>query len=186
MASPKRPVASASAKPRNAKGWTWPWEAGLRATELIRAANTLPMPTPAPTSAMQARPAPSIFAAARSIAIFLLADGKRRSVKVERVAEIETSQDGEDVGLQQRHQQFQADQRDVNGDREDREDPDRGGKPAEDRQHRVPGQHVGEQPDRQRERPDEVGQDLDRHQQHEQYRRHTLGDEQPQEMRAVP
>jgi hypothetical protein len=28
----------------------------------------LPMPMPAPTSAMQARPAPSIFAEARSIA----------------------------------------------------------------------------------------------------------------------
>src|SRR6267143_217940 len=46
--------ASASAKPRNAKGCTCPCEAGLRATEFIRAENTLPIPTPAPTSALQA------------------------------------------------------------------------------------------------------------------------------------
>src|SRR5438132_9564744 len=91
MASPNSPVASASAKPRNAKGWTSPWEAGLRATELISAENTLPMPIPAPTSAMQARPAPIIFAEARSMSGFssfpedetpsLNANGGRRADK---------------------------------------------------------------------------------------------------------
>src|SRR3954469_901881 len=74
MARPKRPVASANAKPRNAKGCTWLCDAGLRATEVIRAENTLPMPTPAPTSAMQARPAPIILAEARSIVRFLFAE----------------------------------------------------------------------------------------------------------------
>src|SRR5712671_5982196 len=102
MARPKRPVASASAKPRNAKGCTWPCEAGLRATEFIRAENTLPIPTPAPTSAMQARPAPIILAAARSIAVFrwLKGEAKRFSMQVNRLVQIKAGQDGEDIGLQ--------------------------------------------------------------------------------------
>src|SRR5207253_10433568 len=88
MARPKRPVASASAKPRNANGCTCPCDAGLRATELISAENTLPMPIPAPTRAMQARPAPIILAEARSMCVFPLfddaadslnADGERRA-----------------------------------------------------------------------------------------------------------
>ena len=45
---------------------------------------------------------------------------------------------------------------------------------------------MGEEPNRQREGADEVGQQLDRHQQHEQNYRHPLGHEQPQEMKAVP
>src|SRR5712692_5471496 len=104
MARPKRPVASASAKPRNAKGWTCACEAGLRATELISAENTLPMPTPAPTRAMQARPAPIILAEARSMCVFLFPKPRRaRSMQMQRVAQIEAGENGEDVGLQRRH-----------------------------------------------------------------------------------
>src|SRR3979411_633900 len=78
MARPNSPVASANAKPRNAKGCTCPCDAGLRATEVIRAENTLPMPIPAPTSAMQARPAPIILAEARSIVRFLFEAEEKR------------------------------------------------------------------------------------------------------------
>src|ERR1700736_4955944 len=99
MARPKRPVASASAKPRNAKGCTCPCAAGLRATELINAENTLPMPIPAPTRAMHARPAPIILAEARSI-WFSVSSGGGASVEVDSVAEIEAGEDGEHVGLQ--------------------------------------------------------------------------------------
>src|SRR5438045_4315921 len=116
MARPKRPVASASAKPRNAKGCTWLCEAGLRATELIRAANTLPMPTPAPTSAMQARPAPIILAAARSIWVFRWLRGEAKettSVQVNRLVQIEAGQDRKDIGLQHRDQKLQPDEQDV-------------------------------------------------------------------------
>src|SRR5262249_46093834 len=65
ISRPKRPVASASAKPRNAHVVTC--AEGLRASELMSEPNTLPMPMPAPTSAMQARPAPIILADARSM-----------------------------------------------------------------------------------------------------------------------
>src|SRR6478609_3534247 len=97
IARPKRPVASASAKPRNANGVTC--AAGLRASELMSAAKTLPMPIPAPTSAMQARPAPIILAEARSIIQspeFALVEISARggSVKVDGVAEVEAGQDG--------------------------------------------------------------------------------------------
>src|SRR5438552_150610 len=152
MASPNRPVASASAKPRKAKGWTSPCEAGLRATELISAENTLPMPIPAPTSAIQARPAPIIFAEARSMVVIPFPKARRRRLmQMKSVTQIETSQDREHIGLQHRDQQLEADQQNVDAQRKDREQADARGKTAENRQHRVPGQHVGEEPDRQRE-----------------------------------
>src|SRR5947209_20106097 len=122
MASPNSPVASASANPRNANGCTCPCAAGLRATALISAEKTLPIPTPAPTRAMQARPAPIIFAEARSICVFLVYDrvsvkgeGGRRpaSVQMQGVAQIEAGQDGEHIGLQHRDQNFKSIQRDV-------------------------------------------------------------------------
>src|SRR6266571_8963371 len=114
MARPKSPVASARAKPRNAKGCTCPCEAGLRATEVMSAENTLPMPTPAPTRAMQARPAPIILAEARSMCVFLFSKTRAiRSVQVESVAQIEAGEDGEHIGLERRHQQLQADEQNI-------------------------------------------------------------------------
>src|SRR6266478_2979524 len=161
MARPKRPVASASAKPRNAKGCTWPCEAGLRATEFIRAENTLPIPTPAPTSAMQARPAPIILAAARSIAVFRwLKRGETISVQVNRLVQIKAGQDGEHIGLQYRDEKFQADEEDVDAQRKECEHPDARRKATENRQHRVSRQHIRKEPDRQSERADEIGQEL--------------------------
>src|SRR6266566_9334173 len=71
MISPNRPVASASAKPSRAGVVIWFCEAGLRAIELTSAAKMLPIPTPAPTRAMQARPAPIILAEARSMVLVL-------------------------------------------------------------------------------------------------------------------
>src|ERR1700741_207766 len=119
MARPNRPVASASAKPRNAKGCTCACAAGLRATALISDENTLPMPTPAPTRAMQARPAPIIFAEARSMCGFPFAEEKRAgSVQMQRVVQVEAGQDGEDIGLQRRYQQLEADEQDVDSKRE--------------------------------------------------------------------
>src|SRR5258708_37873649 len=122
MASPKRPVASARANPRNANGCTCACAAGLRATELISAENTLPMPTPAPTSAMQARPAPIILAEARSMWVLLFSKTRpSRSMQMERVAQIETGKDGKHIGLEGGHQQLQADQQNIYAEREDRE-----------------------------------------------------------------
>src|SRR6202040_2786052 len=106
IARPNSPVASANAKPRNAKGCTCACDAGLRATALIKAENTLPMPIPAPTSAMQARPAPIILAEARSIVRFLFRSGEESGLmQMEGVAQIQAGQDREHIGLQYRHQQ---------------------------------------------------------------------------------
>src|SRR3954469_7018241 len=101
MIRPNRPVASASAKPSSAGVWIWFCVAGLRAIELTRAAKMLPMPIPAPTSAMQARPAPIILAEARSMRRFLLLGGWKwgcappASVQMDGVVEIDAGQDGE-------------------------------------------------------------------------------------------
>src|SRR6516165_10879714 len=114
IARPKRPVASASAKPRNAKGCTCPCEAGLRATALISAENTLPMPTPAPTRAMQASPAPIILAAERSILVFRWLRVRRGdSVQVDRLAKVETGQDRKHISLQYCHEKFETDEQDI-------------------------------------------------------------------------
>src|SRR5271154_5132746 len=114
ISRPKRPVASASAKPRKAQVVTC--AAGLRASELMRAENTLPMPIPAPTRAIQARPAPIILADARSMEGSPLVGrrGKRRSVgsvQMDGVAQVEARQVGEDIGLERGDQELQQHQR---------------------------------------------------------------------------
>ena len=87
----------------------------------------------------------------------------------ERVVQIEAGQDREDVGLQERDQQLQAGEHDDEGERRPAaEDAQHHDEAAEHLQHGVAGQHVGEQSDRQAERADEVGDDLDRHQQQQQ------------------
>lgn len=59
----KRPVASASAKPRIAYVNSCPRIAGFRAVDEIRAENTEPIPIPAPVRPIAANPAPMYFAA---------------------------------------------------------------------------------------------------------------------------
>src|ERR1700738_4257753 len=178
MARPKRPVASASAKPRNAKGCTCPCAAGLRATELISAENTLPMPIPAPTRAMHARPAPIILAEARSIWFSVSSEvrGEGASVEVDSVAKIEACEDGEHVGLQRRDEDFQCHEQDIDTHRQNPEEADTRSEAGKNSQHRVPGKHVGEEPDRQGERANEIRQQLDRHEQQQQHHRHPLRD----------
>src|SRR6266446_5046421 len=46
---------------------------------------------------------------------------KSALVKVERVVQVETGEDGEDIGLQHGHQQLQQDQRDGDGERQEAE-----------------------------------------------------------------
>src|SRR3954470_21154562 len=91
---PKSPVASARAKPRSAGIWICAWLAGLRAIDETSAPKILPMPMPAPTSAMQARPAPIILADARSMGCPLSL--RVGSVKVDRVVEVNAGEDRED------------------------------------------------------------------------------------------
>src|SRR5437899_7050223 len=154
MMRPNRPVASASAKPSSAGVVIWFCEAGLRAIELTSAAKMLPIPTPAPTRAMQARPAPIILAEARSMVLsfaWLVV-----SVQVDGVVQVDAGQDGEDVSLQHGDQQLEQDEEDVEGERQDAEDPHGDDEAGEDHQHGVAGHQVGEQPDRQRQRPEQM------------------------------
>src|SRR6266853_2029912 len=127
----------------------------------------LPMPTPTPTRAMVARPAPMSLAAEASMEIVLSS-----VMEMDGVVEIEAGQDREHIGLQERDQQFQAGEHDDEGQRRPAaDDAEHDHEAAEHLQHGVAGQHVGEQPDRQAERADEVGDDLDRHQQQQQRER---------------
>src|SRR3977135_3148030 len=84
----------------------------------------MPMPTPAPMSAIEARPAPIIFADARSMVRKLLIDDMRKTgpepssmllVQIQGVVEIDTSEDGKHIGLQEGDEEFER------GDRDDRE-----------------------------------------------------------------
>src|SRR5579872_5568763 len=161
MSRPKRPVASASAKPRNANGVTW--AAGLRASELMSAEKMLPMPTPAPTSAMQARPAPIILAEARSMVVSFAfsgmlpkggVGGRKTLVQVNGVVQVDAGEDGVDIGLQHRDQELEQDEAHVEDERQHAEDAERSDEAGEDEEHGVAGHHVGEEPDRQRARPD--------------------------------
>ena len=81
--------------------------------------------------------------------------------------EIETRQNGEDIGLQQGDADFQTGQRDQEQQRRPaQKQAKRNDETAEHFQHGVAGHHIGEQSHRQADRPDEVRYDLDRYQQH--------------------
>src|SRR6266404_6923658 len=121
MMRPNRPVASASAKPSSAGVVIWFCEAGLRAIELTSAAKMLPIPTPAPTRAMQARPAPIILAEARSM---VLSFAWLVSVQVDGVVQVDAGQDGEDISLQHGDQQLEQDEEHIEEEGKDtRDDP---------------------------------------------------------------
>src|SRR5262245_32856480 len=73
----------------------------------------VPTPTPAPPMPMQAIPAPIIFAAVGSMEelLFEVAMGRPSMARVKRIVEIDAGEDGEHVGLQHRHQEFERRER---------------------------------------------------------------------------
>src|ERR1700722_6091487 len=85
----------------------------------------VPTPTPAPPMPIQAMPAPMSFAAAGSMESLLSSpSGDRASMPgVNRIVEIDAGENGEDVGLQEGHQQFKCRERDRHAERQDRSDP---------------------------------------------------------------
>src|SRR6185312_6329515 len=130
MTSAYRATASVSAKPRMARPNTLSRAAGLRATLFTRAAKMFPMPTPTPASAITAIPAPSCLAEIKSIGEFLSlrASGpggtrpgrkrwRRGLVEVDRVVQVDAGEDGEDVGLQHRDEELEADQQHIDAER---------------------------------------------------------------------
>src|SRR4029079_5523616 len=115
------------------------------------------MPTPAPIRALQARPAPIIFAASTSIVVspcwnaYLSCSGDRfvtlcLVMHVKRVVEIDAGQDCEDECLQEGDHDLQAGkgphEREGCPAAEHAEADDETGKHL---QHRMSGHHVGEQ-----------------------------------------
>src|SRR6267378_6421028 len=86
----------------------------------------MPTPAPAPPMPMQAIPAPMYFAAIGSMKRTPLRGLVRRAGSVARmdsIVEIDAGEDGEDVGLQERDQQFERGQRDGQPKRQYRADP---------------------------------------------------------------
>src|ERR1700681_1143927 len=100
----------------------------------------VPTPTPAPPMPIQAMPAPMSFAAAGSMESLLLSSSDvRASVPgVDRIVEIDAGEDGEDVGLQESHQQFKRHQRNRHSERQQRPDP------AEEAERAQHGHEAGE------------------------------------------
>src|SRR3979411_528238 len=82
----------------------------------------VPTPTPAPPMPIQAMPAPMSFAAAGSMEISFR-DDRASMPGMDRIVEIDAGEDGEDIGLQESHQQFKGGERDRHAERQDRPDP---------------------------------------------------------------
>src|SRR4051812_45267149 len=146
---------------------------GLRAIELTSELKILPIPAPTPARARTATPAPIILAEARSIVI---SPGQRwaerrtvaglpTSMEVDGVAQVETGEDGENVGLENGDQDLEDRQRHIERQRQQPERQQEGAeadrKGREDLQHRVTRHHVGEESDREADRAGKVGQHLD-------------------------
>src|ERR1700726_3174678 len=122
----------------------------------------IPTPTPAPPMPIQAMPAPMYFAAVGSMTklLFEVVAIEPSVARVYRIVEIDAGENGEDVGLQESHQEFERGQHDHHGERQHRAEPaehtragqhdDEAGK---DLQRDMAGQHVGEQTYAVRDRP---------------------------------
>src|SRR6266700_2597371 len=85
----------------------------------------VPTPTPAPPMPIQAMPAPMSFAAAGSMEISFssLSDDRASVPGVDCIVEIDAGEDGEHIGLQEGHQQFQRHESNRHAERQDRADP---------------------------------------------------------------
>src|SRR4029077_15581254 len=147
MTSANSATASVSAKPSSTLPNTFGAAAGLRNAPATKLPKMLPMPTPTPARAMVARPAPMSFAAAGSMGLVLLSfDGLFSVTHVDCIIQIDTGQDGENIGLQDGDADFEAGQRDDEGERSPAaEDAQHDHEAAEHLQHGMARRHVGEQ-----------------------------------------
>src|SRR6185437_14607960 len=140
----------------------------------------MPTPTPAPPMPMQAMPAPIYFAATGSITNSFWFSIGPSVARVNGIVEIDASQDGEDVGLQECDQRLQRKKNDDHQERKHASDPaddaktraKQNNEAGEYLQRNVARQHVGEQAHAVRDRSrhereyfdrDDQGQNVDRH-----------------------
>src|SRR5580704_13322577 len=100
----------------------------------------VPTPTPAPPMPIHAMPAPMYFAATGSMTKLLsrVTVDRASMPGVNRIVEIDASEDGEHIGLQERHQQFERGERHRHAERQDGTDP------AEDAEGAQHGDEAGE------------------------------------------
>jgi len=107
------------------------------------------------------------------------------------VVEINASENGEDIGLEDGDEQFECRQRDAHHERQWRDDRERAGpKQAHDEtthhlERDVSGEHIGEKTNRQGDRSGKERNQFNRHQKGKQRDRHSRRHEQPQETRAI-
>src|SRR5215475_2678221 len=114
--------------------------------------------------------------------------------RVNRIVEVDTSEDGEDVGLQECDQRFQRKENDDHCEWEHSADPAEDPEPGAEQddeageylKRNVSGQHVGEETHAVRDRSRYERKDLDRHNQRQDVNGHALGHEQIEEMQPVP
>src|SRR5882724_5848794 len=100
--------------------------ASVTAKPKIRLPKLMPTPAPAPPMPMQAIPAPMYFAAIGSMKRTPLRGLVRRAGSVARmdsIVDVDAGEDGEDVGLQERDQQFERGQRHGQRQRQYRAEP---------------------------------------------------------------
>src|SRR6266487_5838871 len=153
----------------------------------------VPTPTPAPPIPMQAMPAPIIFAAWGSMRELLFRVGEWASMaRVDRFTEVNASEDGKYVGLQDGYEQFERSERDREAERNDRAEP---AEKAKRPQHRhettkylegdVAGEHVGEQPHAVRDGARKKRQHLDERHQGQDVDRNAARHPQLEEMQTV-
>src|SRR6202049_4509743 len=114
----------------------------------------VPTPTPAPPMPIQAMPAPMSFAAPVSMegSFSSPSDDRASMPGVDRIVEIDASEDGEDIGLQESHQQFKGRERDRHAERQDPPGPaddaectQHGHEAGEHFQGDMAGEDIGEQ-----------------------------------------
>ena len=176
---------------------TWSRAAGLRAIEVTSAAKTLPMPTPTPASAIAGEAGADHLGGGRvhgrrPFRKRLGLEGCRGvgggSVQMDRVA-ADRGRSGSRIRRPagRRSATSSAIRNTLNASGRKPNRPRRDGKAGEDGEHRVAGHHVGEQPDRLRlNGRDQIGDDLDRHEQRRHHDRRARREEKRKEMEAVP
>src|ERR1700683_521775 len=114
----------------------------------------MPTPTPAPPMPMQAMPAPMYFAATGSMrtSLFAVASFEPSVARVNRIVEIDAGENGEDVGLEERHQKLKRCQQHDHDERQRRTEPaehagagEHNDEAGKDLKRDMARQHVGEQ-----------------------------------------
>src|SRR5215471_11013809 len=146
----------------------------------------MPTPTPAPPMPIQAMPAPIYFAATGSITNSFRFPFGPSMARVNRIVEVDASENGEDVGLQKCDQHLQRKKNDDHQERQGAPDPsddaeagaEEDDETGENLERDVPRQHVGEKANAVRDRPRHERQNLDEDDQRQDVDRHALGHEQ--------